>query len=403
MPIEEMLRIFGPGPVRVARGPGRVNLIGDHTDYNGGFVMPMAINREVRIAFRSSENSCVEMLSLQVGGAGRDKGQGDAPERVKIDLSAIDRERMPAWARYVLGVAAILQDEGHDLCGWQGVIHSNVPIGGGLSSSAALEVAAAMAFCSVSGLQINREKLARICRRAENEFVGISCGIMDQFIGLMGRKDHALFLDCSTLACEHIPFPTERAKTVVCDTGVKHDLKDSPYGDRRLECARAFKLLQRFAGEEAGKKMPETYRDISVNQFKAYAPDLSEMLRKRARHVVYENARVLHATQALQREDLITFGTLMDASHESLRMDFEVSCHELDALVASAREQKGVFGSRMTGGGFGGCVVSLVEGAHVDAFVKAISEGYEERVGRSAEIYVCDPSGGATVERIRTS
>ena len=380
MPVQELVETLGPGPVFVARAPGRVNLIGDHTDYNGGFVLPMAINRDVRIAFRPSNDTRVEVRSHRFG------------ETVSVELSAISRDRLPAWARYVLGVAAVLQEDGHKLRGWRGVISGDVPIGAGLSSSAALEVAAAMVFCHVSGLTINREKLALLCRRAESEFAGVRCGIMDQFICMMGRKGHALFLDCATLNQELIPLDETAGTFVVCDTGIRHKLSESPYNERRKECARAFKLLQRHLPEL------ETYRDLSVEMFNIHASDLPETLRKRAHHVVTENTRVLYAVRALKERDLLSVGALMDTSHESLRCDFEVSCPELDLLTDLARDAHGTFGSRMTGAGFGGCTVSLVRTDCVEDFVKMVTSGYYEVTDHRPEIYICRPSDGATVE-----
>jgi len=381
MPVRQMMETFGSGPVSVARAPGRVNLIGDHTDYNGGFVLPMAIDRDVRIAFRASDDARVELLSLQF------------EEKVTVELSTISPERLPGWARYVLGVAFVLREEGYRLRGLRGVVAGDIPIGAGLSSSAALEVASALAFCSVSGLQVNREKLARVCRRAEGAFVGVRCGIMDQFVSLMGRKGHALFLDCTTLNHELVPLEEKAAAFVVCDTGVRRNLADTPYEERRKESARAFKLLQRHVPEL------ETYRTVSVAMFKCYAPDnLPEVPRKRARHVVTENERVLHAVRAMREGDLLTFGALMDASHDSLRDDYEVSCPELELMVGLARAVHGTFGTRMTGAGFGGCTVTLVRADGVEAFMKAVAAGYHEKTGRTPAIYVCRPSAGATVE-----
>ena len=375
-----MRQAFGPGPIAVARAPGRVNLIGDHTDYNGGYVLPMAIDRDVRIAFRASDDGRVGLLSPQFG------------EKVEVDLADISPSRVPAWARYALGIAAVLQEEGYKLRGWRGVINGDLPIGAGLSSSAAVEVASALVFCDVSDLKINRVKLARLCRRAEGEFVGMPCGIMDQFACLMGKKGHAVFLDCTTLAHELVPLDENSARIVVCDTGVRRRLAESPYGERREESARAFKLLQRHLPDA------ETYRDISLEAFKAYAADLPGTSLRRARHVVTENARVLHAVRPLRKRDLITVGALMDASHESLRADYEVSCPELDLLVGLSRDAQGAFGSRMTGAGFGGCVVSLVKADLVDDFAKALTTGYREKVGHAPDVYVCRSADGATLE-----
>ena len=380
MPLQELMEAFGSGPVSMARAPARVNLIGEHTDYNGGFVLPMAIDRDVRIAFRPADDGRVELLSL------------DFNEKASFEISAMTPRKDSTWLNYPMGVAAILRQEGHKLRGLRGVVKGNVPIGAGLSSSAAIEVAFAMAICAASGLAINREKLARICQRAENEFVGMNCGIMDQFASLLARKDHALFIDCTTLSHELVPFDSKKASVVVCDTGVKRELVKSPYNQRRVECARAFKLLHRYQSEI------KTYRDISIEAFNAYGHDLPDPLSRRAHHVVTENSRVLHAVRALTDGDMLGFGTLMDASHDSLREDFEVSCKELDLLVALAREANGTYGARMTGAGFGGCTVNLVRPDRVEDFVKSVSAGYLDKTGRSPDVYVFSPSEGASVE-----
>jgi galactokinase len=291
-----------------------------------------------------------------------------------------------------MGVAWILLGEKYAVKGLRAAVRGNVPIGAGLSSSAAFEVACAMAFCSVSGLKINREKLARICQRAENEFVGMQCGIMDQYACLLGRKGCALFLDCTTLENDLVPLDEAKARIVVCDTKVKRQLINSPYNRRRGECLEAFKILKQHLPEA------KSYKDISVLMFKEWAHDLPEPLLKRARHVVTEDARVLEAARLLKRGDLIAFGTLMDASHDSLRDDFEVSCRELDLLVGIARESDGVFGSRMTGAGFGGCTVALVRPDCVEAFTRKISAEYKAGTGVAPGMHVFRAAEGATVE-----
>lgn len=378
MPARKLVEIFGPGPVSVVRAPGRVNLIGDHTDYNGGYVLPAAVDCEVRMAFRPSGDERVEMVSVDLG------------DRVAFDLCKIAPGAGPRWAKYPMGVAWILEAEKYGVKGMRAVVEGNVPIGAGLSSSAAFEVASAMAFCSVSGLKIHREKLAQICRRAENEFVGMQCGIMDQYACLLSRKGCALFLDCTTLEHEAAPLDGRLARIVVCDTKVKRQLADSPYNRRREECRQAFQILKRHLPDA------KTYKDISIPMFKAYEHDLPDPLQKRARHVVTENARVLQAVRSLKKGDMIGFGALMDASHDSLRSDFEVSCRELDLLVGIARDSHGVFGSRMTGGGFGGCTVALVRPDCVDAFIEKVSAGYRQETGTAPGVYVFRPAEGAT-------
>ncbi|MGD1001670.1 MAG: galactokinase [Candidatus Brocadiia bacterium] len=380
MPGQKLIEVFGKGPVSIARAPGRVNLIGDHTDYNGGYVLPAAVDREVRIAFRPSGDARVEMVSA------------DFEERAAFDLGGVARGQAQGWAKYPAGVAAALQAEKYPVAGLRAVIQGNVPVGAGLSSSAAIEVACALAFCSVSGLKIDREKLAHICQRAENEFVGMQCGIMDQYACLLGRKDCALFLDCTTLQSELVPLDERGAKIVICDTRLKRQLVNSAYNRRRGECEEAFRILKQHLPDA------KSYKDISIPMFRAYAHDLPDPLGKRAKHVVTENARVVQAARLLKKGDLIGFGALMDASHDSLRDDFEVSCKELDLLVGIARESEGVFGSRMTGAGFGGCTVALVRPDCVEAFTAKISEGYRADTGAAPGIYIVRASEGATYE-----
>ena len=380
MPLQQLIETFGSGPAFVARAPGRVNLIGDHTDYNGGFVLPMAIDRDVRIAFRPADDDRVELVSV------------DFKEKAAFELSSITPRKESPWLNYPMGVAAVLQQEGYSLRGLRGVVKGNIPIGAGLSSSAAVEVAFAKAICTASGLSIHREKLARICQRAENEFVGMKCGIMDQFTSLLARKGRALFIDCTSLSTEAVPLDAKKAVIVVCDSGVKRELVKSPYNQRRKECAKAFILLRRHLPDI------KTYRDLSIEALRAYGQDLPDPLFKRAHHVVTENRRVLEAVRALTAGDMIEFGALMDASHDSLRRDFEVSCSELDLLVGLAREAHGTYGARLTGAGFGGCTVNFVRPEYVEEFVKSVSAGYLDEKGRVPDVHVFTPSEGASVE-----
>ena len=380
MPEQALIETFGPGPLILARAPGRVNLIGEHTDYTGGFVFPMAIDRDLRVACRPVEGRRVTLLGL------------DAGERHEFDLDRIRQADAPQWARYFMGVAHVLQTEGHRLRAVHAAVRGDVPVGAGLSSSAAMEVASAMALCAASEVHLHREKLAVLCQRAENEFVGVNCGIMDQFASLLSRQGHALFIDCANLSSDTVPFDDGAARVIVCDTGVKRALLDSAYNTRRQECAAALKVLQR--------RLPgiRTYRDIHPAMLSTQGDALPDPLNRRARHVVTENARVLYAVQALKRSDLIAFGALMDASHESLKNDYEVSCPELDLLVALARDHHGTYGARMTGAGFGGCTVALVRPDTAKTFIESVSAGYARETGRPPEVYVFRPSEGATVE-----
>ena len=385
MSVERFRQVFGDGgSVFVARAPGRVNLIGEHTDYNGGYVMPMAIDRTVRISFRPTDDDAVDLVSVNYA----------AHERFELgDL----RPRAEApWLSYPQGVASVLQETGRVVRGFQGVVEGDVPVGAGLSSSAAFEVAAILAFCESSALQIERTEMARICQRAENQFVGLNCGIMDMYVSLMAAQDRAVLIDCTTLTHELEPLDGSRAVVVVCDTRVAHELAASEYNTRRAECESALvKLRQRLPGIE-------TYKDISVQDFRRHHDALQGPEFARARHVVHENQRVLDSVEALRAGDLTRFGGLMDASHESLRGDYAVSCDELDLMVSLAREVDGVLGSRMTGGGFGGCTVSLVVPEAVDRFGQHVASGYEAATGSKPPIYVCRPASGASLDAAQT-
>ena len=380
MPTEEFIARFGHAPAAVVRAPGRVNLIGDHTDYNGGFVLPMAVDRDLRIAFTPADTPQVELFSA------------DFNEPHNFSLDDIRKNSGPQWANYFMGVADVLRREGHTLRGIQAVVKSDLPLGAGLSSSAAFEVAAALALSAAANLKLNREKLALICQRAENEFVGVNCGIMDQFAVLLCRRNTALVIDCTSRDYRTVALDDTRARVVVCNTGIQHSLRESPYNQRRRECAAALDLLKQHLNEI------KTWRGVLPHMLRTHEAALPQPLRRRARHIVTENARVRHAVRCLEQNDLIGFGAAMDASHESLRRDFEVSCPELDILVELAQAHPGAYGARMTGAGFGGCIVALVRPEAVEDLAKTLAQGYTQRAGREADIYTFRPSEGATVE-----
>jgi len=369
-------RQWGAEPVLCARAPGRVNLIGEHIDYNDGFVLPMAIDRDIWIAFRPREDRTVRLWSL-------DFGQASA-----FALDAIATDASAPWSNYVRGVAWALGEKGMALRGLDAVIQGTVPVGAGLSSSAALEVAAGLALLASAGESLPPEELALACQRAENEFVGNRCGIMDQFVAALGRAGHALFLDCRTLDYRHVPLPAD-FRIVVANSMVKRALVDSAYNERRSQCEEAARVL----GVRA-------LRDADEAALASARSRLSDAVYRRARHVITENARVVQAVAAMRRGDAETFGALMDASHVSLRDDYEVSCRELDALVEIARRQAGCLGARLTGAGFGGCTVNLVRADAVGAFVAALRKGYREQTGLDAEIYVCAAADGAGVREM---
>ncbi len=379
--ISKLEEAFGEGECFVVSAPGRVNLVGEHTDYTGGFVLPIAIDRCVRMACRPTGTEKLQLVSL------------DFDEESSFSLEELKRSSDQPWTNYVRGVAWSLKQAGYSLTGFQGVLEGDIPIGAGLSSSAALEVASALAFCEASGLEIARRELALICQRAENDFVGMRCGIMDQYVCLFAKSRHALFLDCASLEHELVPFDASAVKLVVCDTGVKHELAATAYNQRRSEAEEALEILK---GAYPGA---EGYRNLTTEQVQRFKVQLGDVLYRRARHIVSENERVRAAVSALKAGDYELLGRLFSGSHASLRDDYEVSCEELDLLVELADSCDGVLGSRMTGGGFGGCTIGLVESAAIEGFEKRISEGYEHRFDRRPEIYIFEAADAARVHK----
>jgi len=378
---------FGSGPTVNTRSPGRVNLLGEHVDYNDGFVLPVAIDRSVQIAAGLSGNNQVTLVAL------------DLDETVVFNLNELDAkvdvngQSLPSWAKYPAGVAWVLQGEGLDVKGINAVFTSNVPIGAGLSSSAAVEVGFAVTWRAFGDWEASSMRIAQMCQKAENQYVGVNCGLMDQFACACGVADHALKLDTRSLEWETVPLPPGSA-VVVADTGVRRSLTTSAYNERRAACEKAVELLQAY------KPGIRSLRDISSVEFAAYAPYLPEDVAKRAEHVVKEIARVDDAVVALNRGDSKLFGGLMFAGHASLRDLYEVSCPELDALVEVAHQSPGCYGARLTGAGFGGCTVNLVNENQVNAFVHSLQKGYEQKTGRQAQVYACRASAGAEATKI---
>ena len=372
---EEFQRRFGEEPSFLARAPGRVNLIGDHTDYNDGFVFPMAIDREVWLAVRARPDRRVSVYSM------------DFEEDASFGLDD-GAARRGGWVEYLRGVAWALEDDGRPTRGWEGVAAGDVPVGAGLSSSAALELATARTFAAVSGVVWQPVAMARIAQRAENEWVGVNCGIMDQLISAAGAAGHALLIDCRSLETQLVLVPDSVA-VVVLDTGTRRGLVDSAYNERRAQCEAA----ARFFGVRA-------LRDVDVATFAAREAELDTVTRKRARHVITENARTLEAARLLALGEVAGVGALMDESHASLRDDFEVSRTELDTMVELARRDDACLGARMTGAGFGGCAVALVRREGADALARGVSQAYTEAVGLKPSVYVCAASPGASVESL---
>jgi galactokinase len=362
---------FGTAPAAVVRAPGRVNLIGEHTDYNDGFVLPMAIDRAITIALRPRSDGRVFIHSL------------DYEQSAEFALDRLEKGEI-AWVEYLQGMAWALQAEGFTLHGWEGVLAGDIPRGAGLSSSAALELATGRAFAAVSGLIWDAARMARLAQKAENEWVGVRCGIMDQMAAAVARAGHALFLDCRSLAYEHIPLPAG-VSIAVLDTATRRGLVDSAYNERRRQCENAARALGAAA-----------LRDVDEATLTRRAADLDEVTRRRARHVVSENARVLQAIAAMRRGDALALGRLLDLSHASLRDDFEVSSPALDQIVALARRDRACLGARMTGAGFGGCAVALVESDQAPRFVQEVIRAYREQTGLDAQGYLCAASEGAS-------
>ena len=371
---EAFARRFGAPPTFVARAPGRVNLIGEHTDYNDGFVLPMAIDRATWIALTPRDDRRVRLQSVLFD------------EEVEIDLDALAHGG-PGWAEYVKGMAWVLREDGEELRGWDGVVTGDVPLGAGLSSSASLELCAARAFAAAADLDWDAKPMAVRAQRAENEWVGLKCGIMDQLVSAAAEEGSALLVDCRSLETTAVPLPADVA-VVVLDTSTRRGLVDSAYNERRAQCEAAARALDLPA-----------LRDVALGRLVAGAVRLDGTTLRRARHVVTENERTLHAVDALRKGRIETLGHLLDQSHESLRDDFEVSSPALDAMVACARKDPACYGARMTGAGFGGCAVALVRAGKAEPFLTRVLADYQDATGLAPKGYVCRPSAGASVAR----
>ena len=363
---------------RIFRAPGRVNLIGEHTDYNDGFVLPVAIERETIVAASARNDRRVRIFSVNEN------------EFAEFDLDVHGAKRRGIWLDYVEGTARALERHGLKLRGADLAVESSVPVGAGLSSSAAFEISVGLALCSIADSAIDRVTLALAGQEAEHIYVGANVGIMDQFISALGKKNHALLIDCRALTAENVPIDTTDTVIVICDSKVKHALASSEYNTRRAECERGVEILKTV--------LPDilALRDVDSNQFKQFKNLLPETIMRRCRHIISENERTLAAAKNLQHGELAEMGRLMYQSHESMRDDYEISCRELDILVEIAANCEGVLGARMTGGGFGGCTVNLVKRAALDEFCAAITEKYKTATGLSSEIYITEAAAGAS-------
>lgn len=383
---KKFIEIFGgvDKDIRVFASPGRVNLIGEHTDYNGGFVFPAALTMRTTVAARPRKDRCINLAATDLSGT------------VSASLDELEKYRSLQWGNYQLGVADEMQKAGYSLVGCDMLFDDTIPHGGGLSSSAAIEISTALALAAIGNKaqgidkQIDLAGISRIGQMAENNYVGVNCGIMDQFASAMGKANHAIFLDCRNLNYELVPLNLNEAKIIISNTNKKRSLTVSKYNERRRECERGLKILQsaiqgaRYLG------------DISAEQFEQHKHLITEeVVRKRVEHIISEDERVLKSVNALKKDDIKGFGFLMVESHNSLRDLYEVTGIELDTLVEEAMKIDGVLGSRMTGAGFGGCTVSLVKEDAIDEYIEKVGKNYFARTGLKASFYVSEAGDGA--------
>ncbi|MFP4089666.1 MAG: galactokinase [Cyclobacteriaceae bacterium] len=379
---DKFLELYQSEPV-IVRSPGRVNLIGEHTDYNGGFVLPAAINKEIVFAIAPNQGKSCSVYARNV------------QETEEFELDKIRRSDN-AWANYVLGVVDQLQKEGHELGGFNCVFGGDIPQGAGMSSSAALECGLALGLNEVFSLGLDRKQIAQICQKAENDFVGVKCGIMDQFANLFSKESHVIKLDCDSLAYEYYPFQTDGYKLVLLDTQLNHELSSSRYNERRKECNTGLKQLQ----EQNGNL--KSLREVSLKMIKEYQKTMDEVPYRRCRYVIEENQRVEDACRFLKEGNLEAFGQKMYESHQGLSRDFEVSCEELDFLVEQTLDNEDVLGARMMGGGFGGCTINLVkENALVEMTID-IEQAYQQRFRSELKVYIANIVDGAEIIRMHS-
>jgi galactokinase len=367
---------FKTSPTLLARAPGRVNLIGEHTDYNDGFVLPAAIDRTIYVAARPRDDSTVNLVSVDFGG------------RTTFDMDTLDDPDLPAWSKYPRGSLWWLSNQGHTVPGMDAVIGGNIPIASGLSSSAAVEVVMLELGLALGGATMSQVDKALAGVEVEHQFIGMPCGVMDQMASAMGVAQHALLIDCRSLDVTPIPVP-KTVSIVIMDTAKQRGLVDSEYALRREQCEAATEIL----GVPA-------LRDATREQLEAAKDRLSDVLYRRARHVITEDLRVQAAVVALRSGALKTVGQALRNSHSSLRDDYQVSCTELDVITDLANAQPGCYGARMTGGGFGGCAVALVDTDAVDTFVKAVAPAYTAKTSLKPELYVCQAAAGSGVETL---
>ena len=379
--IKAFKKIYGEGGViRAFFAPGRVNLIGEHTDYNGGHVFPCALNIGTYMIVRKRNDTALNFYSENM----KDTGI------ITSDFSQLDNAKKDEWVNYPKGVIWALKRAGYDItAGMDLFVYGTIPSGSGLSSSASLGIVTGLAIKELYEFaDLSLIELAKLCQYAENHYIGCNCGIMDQFVVAMGKKNHCIFLNTNDLSYQYVPLDLSKAKIVVANSKVKHNLVDSQYNNRRRECEEALKEMQSVLAISS-------LGDLSKEQFDTHETVIKDpVLMRRARHAVYENHRTVEAVKALNNGHILKFGELMNASHRSLRDDYQVSCEEIDLLVELAWEYPGVIGSRITGGGFGGCTVSIVEQASIASFINHVRSGYKQTTGIEAEFYVIETGDG---------
>ena len=381
--LKQYKAIYNKFPTHIIRSPGRVNLIGEHTDYNGGFVLPIAIDRYTNMLVSKTDDRKIRLFDLKY------------KEKEEFDLKNIKPVQQKKWSNYQRGIAKVLLDAGYKISGMDVLIFGEVLEGAGLSSSASIEIATLLSFKELYNLEIKPLEMIELARKAENDFVGVQCGIMDQFASLLSKEGNALFIDCRSLKYQFVPLSLKGYSFLVCNSMVKRKLADSSYNKRRQECKYSLKEFQKILPRIGA------LRDISVEDFMRYGALLSKKSRKRVEHVVYENERVIQSYRELLQENIERFGGLMYQSHKSLKELYEVSTEELDLLVEIGKNEPGVLGARLTGAGFGGCVIYLVEDSCVEKLKKKILDVYSKTTGLIPQFYKVVPSKGAVSQKLR--